>query len=124
MGTMENAIHESTAKKILHKLNPGHHNHKDKGKGPDDTAEVHQSPEVTDDVKPLVERTKHVHSRAEHPAVESCVPLLTLSSREYCMLVSCANLGPPSSLLSHVICLLVLQTRSDVMTAPPTVVMV
>ncbi len=80
-GTMvENAIHESAAKRILHKLNPAHHKEtKDNGKGKanDDTAEVHQSPEVTDDVKPLVERTKHVHSHASHPTVESCAPSLT-----------------------------------------------
>ena len=79
----ENGLHESTAKKILHKLNPVHH-HKDKerDRSPADTAEVHQSPEVSDDVKPLIERTKHVHSHADHPALESCASCLTPDCHE------------------------------------------
>ena len=100
---VENALHESAAKRILHKLNPVHHKDKDNGKGKanDDTAEVHQSPEVTDDVKPLVERTKHVHSHASHPTVESCAPFLTsgCSTSLQCRVADLlgANSGPPSS---------------------------
>ena len=73
----ENAIHKSTAKKILNKLNPAHHKDKENhSNGPDDTAEVHHSSEVTDDVKPLVEQTNHVHSQTKHPTVESCASFL------------------------------------------------
>ena len=67
----ESAIHESTAKKILHKLNPAHHQDKhERTEGPHDTATVHQ--DVGDDaVKPLVEKTNHVHSDTSHPTVEA-----------------------------------------------------
>ena len=49
---------ESTAKKILHKLKPGHH---------DKDAEVKK--EVTAN-KPLAEQD-HIHSHASHPMMES-----------------------------------------------------
>jgi len=60
--------HESTAKKILHKLKPGHH------KDSPDTMDLHQGTKKED--KPLVEQSEHIHSHASHPHIESCAPLL------------------------------------------------
>ncbi len=60
--------HESTAKKILHKLKPGHH------KDSPDTMDLTQGTKKED--KPLVEQSEHIHSHASHPHIESCAPLL------------------------------------------------